>query len=287
MNKIIVRLRGGLGNQLFEYAVARRLALVNNAELVIDNVTGFIRDTRRYRCILNHFNITSRMANKRERLEPFERYRRGIKKYLSRIKPFFERSYLEQDRKDFDKRMIGLKVRGQLYLDGLWQSEDYFKDIESVIREDLRIVSFMNERNQNIAKHIRSTKAVALHMRCFEMSGNTDEHNVSADYYKRAIALMEVKVELPNYFLFSDNPEFAFENINLPKDRITRVSHNKGDENAYADLWLMSQCQHFIIANSTFSWWGAWLGDNPNKIIMAPKKHLNYFGQIPSSWVKL
>ena len=107
MNKVITRIKGGVGNQLFCYAAARRLALVNNAELVIDDVTGFARD-RQYRrkYMLDRFSIPFRKATSAERLEPFERYRRGIMKWLSRRKPFAERRYLEQEGIDIDERLL-------------------------------------------------------------------------------------------------------------------------------------------------------------------------------------
>ena len=112
MKKIITRIKGGLGNQLFCYAVARRLALVNNAELIIDDVTGFIRDKKFCRqYMLDHFNIPCRKATSYERLEPFERYRRGILKLMSRRKKFCERKYIEQERLGFDTRMLSLKIK--------------------------------------------------------------------------------------------------------------------------------------------------------------------------------
>src|SRR6266568_7782352 len=100
--RVISRIRGGLGNQLFCYAAARRLALVNNAELVIDNVSGFVRDRmycRKY--MLDRFQIPVRKATPVERLEPFERYRRGMMKRLAYRKAFTERRYLEQEGIDF------------------------------------------------------------------------------------------------------------------------------------------------------------------------------------------
>ena len=291
--KIITRIRGGLGNQPFCYAAARRLALANNAELVIDDVTGFARDHEyRRKYALDNFNIPVRKATPAERLEPFERYRRGVKKWLSRRKSFFDRHYLEQEGPDFDERLLDLKVSGTLYLDGLWQSENYFKDVEQTIREDLRIIPPTDELNLRIADKIRNINAVALHVRWFSSPGSTVTHNVSCDYYNDAIALMEEKLALPHYFLFSDAPDAARAKLTLSESRVTLVSHNRGDENAYADLWLMTLCQHFITANSTFSWWGAWLGGDKDKVVICPRGNAtitawDFKGQISDSWIKL
>jgi len=119
MKQIITRIKGGIGNQLFCYAAARRLALVNNAELIIDDVTGFARD-RQYRrqYMLNRFQIPVRKATPAERLEPFERYRRGVAKWLSHRKAFTERRYLEQEGLDFDERLLSLRINGTVYIDG-------------------------------------------------------------------------------------------------------------------------------------------------------------------------
>lgn len=296
MSKIICRIKGGLGNQLFCYAAARRLALVNNAELVIDNVTGFARDrqfARQY--MLDHFHIPCRMATPAERLEPFERYRRGLLKLLSRKLPFAKRSYIEQTGFDYEERLLGLKVNSDRYVDGLWQSERYFKDVEQIIREDLQIIPPTDELNQRMADKIRTCNAVALHVRWFNVPGSNGIHNLAVDYYHRAIALMEEKIHSPHFFLFSDSPEAARALLDLPENKVTFVSHNLGDENAYADLWLMTQCKHFITANSTFSWWGAWLAASSDKIVVTPaikqawvqETNWGFEGLIPDQWIKL
>lgn len=290
--KIIARIKGGLGNQLFCYAAARRLALVNNAELVIDHVTGFIRDHQyRRQYLLDHFNIPARKATPAERLEPFERYRRGVMKWWSGRTPFTERRYLEQEGIDFDERLLSLKVQGTLYLDGLWQSEDYFKDVEPIIRKDLRIIPPTDALNQQMAEEIRRHQAVAVHVRWFDALDNAATHNISSDYYQRAIAVIEQEIDRPCYFLFSDDPESARTKLVLPSERTTFVIHNHGDEKAYADLWLMKQCKHFIIANSTFSWWGAWLAESEYQgAIFAPSLNCisshpyDYASLVPSRW---
>lgn len=294
--KLIVRIKGGLGNQLFCYAAARRLAVTNEAELVIDDVTGFARDQQyRRQYALDHFQIPARKATPAERLEPFERYRRGLMKWLSRRKPFAERRYLEQKGRDFDARLLTLWVKDSLYLDGYWQSEGYFKDVEQSIREDLRIIPPADPLNKRMAEEIRNSNAVGMHVRWFEVPDRKrlHNHNVLGDYYQRAIALMESTIDSPHYFLFSDDPEAAREKLALPEERVTVVSHNRGDENAYADLWLMTQCRHFITANSSFSWWGAWLGDSADKTIVTPKLQIKgkvawgFKGLIPDGWIKV
>lgn len=289
---IIVRIKGGLGNQLFCYAAARRLALVNGVDLVIDNVSGFVRDQLyRRQYALDHFKIPCCKATPKERMEPFERYRRGLIKWSSRRLPFAKRRYVVQEGLDFDVRLLSLKVSDSLYLDGLWQSEQYFKDVEQNIRDDLQIIPPSDALNLRMTEEIRNSNAVALHVRWFDAPGSAVTNNISADYYQHAIALLEEKVDLPHYFLFSDAPEAARAKLALPNGRVTFVSHNQGDENAYADLWLMTQCRHFITANSTFSWWGAWLNPSLEKIVIAPKhwfaNQTDVGDLIPKSWVKL
>ena len=296
MGKVIVRIIGGLGNQLFCYAAARRLALANGVELVIDDVTGFIRDRRYFRqYALDHFNIPCRKATHSERLEPLERYRRGLMKLQSRSRRFEERCYLEQEGNDFDERLIYKKVNGTLYLEGYWQSEQYFKDVEQDIRNDLIISQPMDEINKDMAKQITKNNSIALHVRWFDSPERSEtSHNVSFDYYQRAIRLIEERILLPHYFIFSDYPVDACANLTLPADRVTVVTNNRGDEKAYADLWLMSKCQHFITANSTFSWWAAWLGGSHGKIVITPRLKVDrgvntwgFKGLIPDNWLCL
>ena len=294
--KVITRIKGGLGNQLFCYAAARRLALVNNAELVIDNVTGFARDhTYRRQYALNHFNIPCRKATPAERMEPFEWYRRGLSKFIAKQKSFHERHYVEQERIDFDARILDLKVHNTVYLDGLWQSEAYFKDQEAVIRQDLGIQAPQDTVNRQMADYIDSCNAIAVHVRWFNKSDkNNASHNVGEKYYQRAIKEIMERIADPHFFVFSDFPDEARQILSLPKGMITCVDHNCEVENAFADLWLMTKCKHFIIANSTFSWWGAWLCGSNSKCILSPKvtslsglQGWGFPGLIPNNWIVL
>jgi hypothetical protein len=293
MSKIVVRILGGIGNQLFCYAAARRLAIVNDAELVIDSVSGFAYDyVYRRKCQLHHFSIPCREATLSERLWPFSRLRRFLKKWANHFKPFDKRTYIKQRGTDFDPRILKLKTCGKtVYLDGYWQSESYFEDVKDTIRDDLRVIPPVDATNKEMAARINNCMAIAVHFRFFDPPGVAGQHNISASYYKRAIDLIESRIYSPHYFLFSDHPEIAKAMITIPKARITVISHNKGDENAYADLWLMTQCKHFIIANSTFSWWGAWLGERADTMVIAPNIVIRgitswgFKGLIPERWL--
>jgi hypothetical protein len=293
-SKVITLIHGGIGNQLFCYAAARRLALVNAAELVIDDTTGFARDVdyeRRYQ--LQHFRIPCRTATPRERLQPFSRLRRRLKRALNRRREFESRTYVQQEQIDFDARLLTRGLKQTVYLEGYWQSENYFKDVESVIRADLEITPPTDARNAAMAASIRARASVAVHVRFFDTPGQ-GVNNAPAEYYAGAVAKMEALVPDLHYFVFSDRPEMARALIPLADERVTTVSHNRGDANAYADLWLMRHAAHFIIANSTFSWWGAWLGGQPQSIVIAPgfvirqgKSWWGFDGLLPERWIKV
>jgi len=294
--KVIPRIHGGLGNQLFSYAAARRLALVNGAELVIDDRSGFIRDHEYRRSYqLDHFSIPCRKATASELLQPFPRVRRYLKRAASRRRPFAERSYIQQEGYDFEPRLLTLRLHRTVYLEGYWQSEDYFKDVATTIRDDLRIEPPADPVNSELASRIRDHVSVAVHVRFFDVPGNVGINNAPADYYARAVNRLEDLVPDAHYFVFSDLPEEARSLIPLPEDRVTTVSHNRGDANAYADLWLMTHATHFIVANSTFSWWGAWLAErSAEQIVIAPgfqmqegKMRWGFSGLLPERWIKV
>ena len=195
---------------------------------------------------------------------------------------------------DFDARLLHVQPRGTVYLEGYWQGEGYFKDVEDTIRADLQIRPPEDKPNLEMAARIRGRLTVAVHVRFFDAPAADGINNAPSDYYARAVAHMETLAPGAHYFLFSDQPNAARKRIPLTDDRVTLVSHNTGDENAYADLWLMTQCKHFIIANSTFSWWGAWLAPQPGKQVIAPgfemrqgKMWWGFAGLLPKEWIKL
>ncbi len=289
--KIITSIFGGLGNQLFCYAAARRLALVNNSELVIDDVSGFVNDKKYKRqSQIHHFHIPCRRATETERMEPFSRVRRVLMRKWNLLRTFDKRTYIQQEGIDFDPRLLHFKPLGTIYIEGYWQSEDYFKDVASTLREELQIKPPSDANNLEMAENIRGCKSVAVHVRFFDQPHISGVNSVPNDYYHRAVALMENLVPSAHYFIFSDKPEAARARIPLPDERCTMVAHNLGDEFAYADLWLMTKCEHFIIANSTFSWWGAWLAECEDTLVISPASvngmvnAWGFPGNLPSRW---
>lgn len=294
-SKIICRIFGGLGNQLFIYATARRLALVNNAELVLDDKSGFLYDQQfRRHYQLDHFGISCRKASLSERLEPFSRLRRYFMRHSNKLLSLISCQYIVQRGMSFNSDLLNLRFNGTIYLEGYWQSEGYFKDIKQIILRDLKIKAPEDEMSQGIAKQMKICPSVAVHIRFFDdLQG---KNLPMEEYYLAAIEYLERIAPGAHYFVFSDRPKIVAENLIFPSGRVTLVGNNEGDQNAFADLWLMTQCQYFIIANSTFSWWGAWLAQANEKVVIAPSiKHLpisqvdawSFDGLLPIEWVQL
>jgi Glycosyl transferase family 11 len=263
--KLIALIKGGLGNQLFAYAAARRLAYSNDATLVIDDVSGFEKDHLYQRSYsLDHFNIQFRKANYWERSEPFGGIRRGLSKRLNAYLPIDRRRYIIQAGVHFDDQILRLHLQeGTTYFEGFGQSEDYFRDIEELVRKDLVISEPLDDMNQSLASLIDGADAVALHIRWFDAFEVESKNNMALDYYLNAIEHIKKSIQDPVFFIFSDQIEVT-KKILMPhfgRLQFHFVDNNQTSKMAYADLWLMSKCKHFIIANSTFSWWAAWLGE--------------------------
>ncbi len=288
---IIVRLIGGLGNQMFQYACGRSLSQKNNAELKLD-VTGF-DSYKLHRYSLDAFNIKKEVASEKE-IERFKNYKiRSGRRWFLYNKLIADGSkYFQEKGFDFDPDV--LELQGDAYLDGYWQSAKYFKEIGSTIRSDFSFVLPQGEKDKEISALINACTAVSIHIRRADYVTNTTTNKThgtcSIEYYNQAIELLAEKVSSPCFFVFSDDHEWVKQNLKSTYPMVY-VEHNGADTN-YQDLRLMTSCKHNIIANSSFSWWGAWLNANPNKIVIAPKKWFanairNEDDIIPSTWSRL
>jgi hypothetical protein len=282
---IIVKFNGGLGNQLFQYATGKQLAIKNNTELKIDvtHFTGVDPIYRKYD--LAPFNIEEKFASVNE-LEKF--IKKGVNKIIEKVLPYYKRSVITYKGYDFDPNI--LKVKNNSILDGYWQSEKYFKDIKDIIRKEYTLKYDPGEKFKEIIDIMSSCDSISLHIRRGDyLSGKFSKiyPTLPLKYYYNAISELIKKVPNPHFFIFTDDAEWAKENLNL-KYSMTFVSglHYKDHE----ELILMSNCKHNIIANSSFSWWGAWLNSNPEKIVIAPKNWLKVVKYkirdlVPEEWM--
>lgn len=293
--KVIVRLSGGLGNQLFQYAAGYRLAQVNGVDLVVDNVTGFAEDLiyhRKY--ALSPFNIAGRVATPRERMEPFGQPRRYIARRSLKKKPHQGRWYLVQENPGFCHWLLHYEVKGTVYLEGYWQSEKYFRDVRDGLRLEYELVPPQDPTSLQIARQIALSDSVCVHVRWFDHPHVSEStYQLMRRYYHAAITEMQRRVPSARFFLFSDNLGMAKVMIVDDEPKIILVEHRSA-ESAVVDLWLMSKCNYHIIADSTFSWWGAWLANNATPgTVIAPSRKLSqssywgFEGLLPGNWQRI
>ncbi|RFZ95596.1 alpha-1,2-fucosyltransferase [Mucilaginibacter conchicola] len=276
---IITKLQGGLGNQLFQYAVGRHLALKNNAQLKFDLSFYGVPENASFRPFeLGSFQLASTVTPKNNRWN-YQLKRLAGK--LGLIKLITERNT------SYNQSVLAAK--GNVYLEGYWQSERYFAAISDTIRHDLTFPEPVPEDRLEIIDQIKKNLSVAVHIRrgdYVKLSNYVDLGE--SDYYKKAVDLISSKLDNIVYFIFSDDIDWVKQNIHLQGNCV----YVEKSENALVDLQLISLCQHQIIANSSFSWWGAWLNKNPTKTIIAPNRwfsdpQINTSDIIPSGWIKI
>ncbi len=278
---IIVQINAGLGNQMTKYALGRHLAILNKTNLKLDIST--FRTYKLHNYGLDRFNIQASLATPQEirRLKTC-----NIRRRLGLIKTSH---VIEKESSIFDESILSL--RGDFYLEGYWQVEKYFKDIEDIIRNDFQVKEALTGKNKEVADMIADSNSVSLHIRRGDYLDHPEIYaTFGLDYYLRAVEFIARQFINPTCFIFSDDMPWVKKNLKLDFPA-TYVDHNLANKN-YEDLRLMSLCQHNIIANSSFSWWGAWLNNNKNKLVIAPKKLFNNPAQsekdcIPESWVRI
>ena len=275
---IIVNIIGGLGNQMFQYAMGAALAIQSKQELKLDITTFEHYDLRDYE--LDIFNIDPEIASDEEIIQ-------AKKNELSELN--FTEKYCYFD--------LSLKLLGQnenVYLRGYWQSEKYFSAYKDYILEAFTSKNRLSRQSSQFHKAIASTNSVGLHVRRGDYITNPKENNhhgvCSLEYYNNAASFIVNRIDKPHFFIFSDDLDWAKESLDFI-DNITFVELDKNIPD-YEEMYLMSQCKHNIIANSSFSWWGAWLNQNSKKIVIAPKKWLtdetiDTKDLIPDSWIRL
>ncbi|MGZ8983217.1 MAG: alpha-1,2-fucosyltransferase [Methylotenera sp.] len=291
---IISNLIGGLGNQMFQYAAGRSISLKLGTTLRLD-ISGFSNYGLHQGFELQRiFNCKAEIANEID-----------VRRILGlQFFPIIRRIFLRPSMTVFrgKKNVVephfhywpGINyISDDCFLSGYWQSEKYFSDVATQIRNDFIFKLPMASENAELAKQINQVNAVSLHVRRGDYVNNPKNIAMyglcSLEYYQAAIRHIAEQVERPHFFVFSDDIDWVQKNLKIDFPHQC-VNHNHGAE-SYNDMRLMSLCKHHIIANSSFSWWGAWLNPSADKIVVTPKRwfanETNTQDLIPLSWVKL
>jgi hypothetical protein len=295
-------LRGGLGNQMFQYAAGLRLSVKTGAPLIIDYT--YVNDRfprpsftpRKYS--LDIFTTQPRFTifTKLSTAFPIPGIWLGLDVLLIGIRALFRREKIFIEKNNFILDADVLNASGNATLIGYWQTEKYFEDTKNEVRNAFQFRIPLVGEAIGIAKEIAETQSISLHVRRGDYVSHKNDASFFGDtnvaYYENAIAYIAEHVESPKFFVFSDDIAWCKENIKTPTLAVFMDDATAGYK-ASGHLRLMSLCKHNIIANSSFSWWGAWLNANPNKIVIAPKKwHTQQDISatediIPKSWIAI
>lgn len=262
---VITQLAGGIGNQMFQYAAGHALAARLRSKFKIDTSRY---EWDKYRKLeIQNLKITASKANTIERLA----YSAPTKFPINRLPAYlYPVTYFKENSTAFDTRSKSLS--GNIYMVGTWHSYKYFESVTDSIRKEFRFRSRFSKPGQNIVREINKSNAVSIHVRRGDYVTSAKFSKVHPvqpiSYYQQSIRLVEQRVKNPKYFIFSDDIGWCRDNLDIDNAVFVSEQTKSGIE----DLELMTHCQHAIIANSSFSWWGAWLITNQRKFVIAPKK---------------
>ena len=286
---VITHIVGGLGNQMFQYAAGRALSVETGQELKLD-LSSMKKYTRR-KFALGQFDIDATVASFRE-LPATHRKSRFLHRLQRMLRSQVPCRHVVEKAQVFDSGVLELK--GPVYLEGYWQSEKYFASVSDRIRREFRLASAMTAPRMTVLTEIKGTNAVSVHVRRGDYvtspQANAIHGVLEPSWYHSAMSRMAERLVEPTFFVFSDDPAWA--RANLPSAWPTVFVEPKDDGLDAQDMLLMAACSNHIIANSTFSWWGAWLNPAPTKHVIAP---LHWFRSeahtdkdlVPSTWERL
>ncbi len=285
---IIVKIWGGLGNQMFQYSfgqyLANRLSVPVKYDIQLANsLSSFVsRDFA-----LSHFNAEAIAATKEEvdKMKYFQNvhWARLERKLAQQLPSLFKHHIVEHNS---PRPPEILPVKDDCYYEGYWQSLKYVAPVEKTLRRHFSLKESLSPQALEINNKIVSSYSVAIHVRRADYLTTKDYEACSIEYYKKAIAYLQERFSGLSFFVFTDDAPWCKENF--PGEEFLVVSGNRHFE----DMALMSRCRHAIIANSTFSWWGAWLNENKGKLVIAPEKwHVRHnekkAGLFPVDWIKI
>jgi hypothetical protein len=275
--KLVVQFSGGLGNQMFQYATARSLSHANNMELVLDNWSGFVRDFQYSRSYaLSKFNVEGRFPTKLEQT-PF-----WIQRVLQKTMFFDRKKLLHTDlfgyflsegsplngRRKYYSQLNTSPLLKSKWMDGYWQSDNYFSTIESLILKELTPPDPTDSKVSELGGRMQNENSVAVCIRLYEESNNPLHHcgdgvMKSSDIVRKVLDNILEKLNVDCFYVFCSHEADYLKELSegIPTYFVTPEN---GYQSELDSLWLMSKCQHHVITNSSFYWWGAWLADMAN-----------------------
>lgn len=285
---VYIKLSGGLGNQLFQYALGRSLSIQKECGLYIDTCwySSLPNGSTERSILINQLNTKATYIDSKNKPEQL------INQHNSNLINKFLKRKVTKENKYFSYDSTILKKSPPIYLDGYWQSFKYFHNIRDTLINDFKPIEAENNY-QEFEKLINDQKeSVMIHIRRGDYINSPSASKIhgfiGTNYYRNAIEQIKNIVPNPVFFVFSD--DIAWCKKHLPKDSIFFIETKNSAASPISELSLMSHCKHHIIANSTFSWWGAWLGEYENKNVIAPKHWLsnqiiNLDDLIPQDWI--
>lgn len=270
---IISKLISGLGNQLFQYAIGRQLALNKNTDFKLDTSFFGNQNLRSYK--LSNFNVEATIATDEEISNYLDVYSNKslyakVYRRIERTRPKHKKRYFkEAEWWVYEPELF--KTPGDVYIDGYWQHYKYFANLHPQILDEITLKNPCSIEVEGIAAKMKNSSSVAVHIRRGDYITDPSAYNLMGvlpvSYYTEAIKYLKAKITNPRFYFFSDDLDWVRENL-ITGDDMEVVELKDGKD--YLDLDLMSKCAHNIIANSSFSWWGAFLNRNPDKIVVAP-----------------
>lgn len=287
---ITLQLSGGLGNQMFQYAYARSLQARNPLAKICLDISSLENGYRNFE--LHHFNITLPI-NKLSSKEAYIKISHSIyNKFKKLLFPYYRQKYIQEKFYHFDKHLLDIKH--EAFVEGYFQTEKYFKYIEPIIRQEFTFKTQPDVVNQKLLEQIKNTQTtVSVHIRRGDFVNNPTHPLQDNNYFQRAFNILKKKCQDLHLFLFSNDMDWVKSNLSIPFLH-TFVEHNN-EASGIEDFRLMTHCKHHIIANSSFSWWAAWLSPYPDKIVIAPSKwvkssveyYKNLNDIVPEGWIKI
>lgn len=289
-NYIVIRLQGGLGNQMFQYAFGRALSKRSGMDLYFDPSPLNPQKNRGYQ--LNSFTLSALMADSKKIIgviTPHFTFRKKLWKALKIPFKYADSHILE---KDFPYNENIAAIKTSAYFDGYWQTEKYFSDCVGVIKQDFTFAEEDSLQKHDLYSEIINSNSVSIHVRRGDYVNNPKYKKrlyvCKLQYYKNAISYLRERFENLKFYIASDDHKWVMDNFSLSQN--AKLIESK---NAISDFYILSRCKHNIISNSSFSWWAAWLNPNTNKQVIAPDIWFNPCAKIdfrdvvPESWIKI